>query len=105
MSGPEKIVAAAVRYGTAYRAAIDARDALRAYWKANGGGAEADEEGGGRWGHKYGQCVQPIDHYGTETAMCSVCLGSQPLHAARLAASKERGNALRSLLRLTKAAP
>lgn len=97
-----EISAAAIRFATAYRAAAEAHGRLRAYWREHGGGIEPDPDGGGAYGHRFMQCVQPRDHYGNDTTMCEICIDSQPLHAAYLTASRARGAALRSLLRMTR---
>lgn len=105
LSPADRLAAAARDFGAAHHALTAANCARIAYWRANGGGIEPDEEGHGRYGHRYQECVRPLDHYGTESPMCAICIGSQPLHNAVLAAARRRGAALRSLLRLTRPPP
>lgn len=99
---PEQIAAAGVRFAAAYRAAIAAHAALRDHWRRAFPAPDSPEDGPSG-GHRYGACQRSDPNGDPTEPLSAVCLASQPLHAARLAARKERGNALRALLRATKA--
>lgn len=81
----------------ARKARRDATKAMRKYLMESWGESEPDEWGLGVRSpnaHSFGHCNLPMIDEDTPQ-LCSVCLGSKPLHEAYLKASREAGNALR----------
>jgi len=89
----EKMKATAARFAKAHRAAMLARNALSDYWR--GAWAASPEAG-----HGFRTCMRFREDGSVVIEECEICAASWQVYAAKVEASKERGNALQALVRL-----